>query len=64
MHSRRSPQWQRLPSECPPDQIDHSQEDNSKLLLRVQVVSGGLFFAVAIWGVIDAIRHYQREVRY
>ena len=25
-------------------------------------VSGGLFFAVAIWGVIDAIRHHQPEV--
>ena len=24
--------------------------------------SGGLFFAVAIWGVIDAIHHYQPEV--
>ena len=31
--------------------IDHSQEDTSRKLLRVQVVSGGLFFAAAIWGV-------------
>jgi tetratricopeptide (TPR) repeat protein len=52
-----------LPSECPPDKIDHSQEDNSRLLLRVQLISGGLFFATAIWGVIDAIRHYQRDVQ-
>ena len=52
-----------LPTPCPPDQIDHTEEDRSRLLLRVQVVSGGLFFAVALWGVIDAIRHYQREVR-
>ena len=41
---------------CPPGSIDHSQEDTSDMLLGVQVVSGGLFFAVAIWGVIDAIR--------
>jgi tetratricopeptide (TPR) repeat protein len=47
---------------CPPDQIDHSQEETSRTLLRVQVISGGLFFAAAIWGVIDAVRHYQRDV--
>ena len=47
---------------CPTDQIDHSQEDTSRTLLRVQLISGGLFFAAAIWGVIDAVRHYQRDV--
>jgi len=48
--------------ECPAMSIDHSQENTSRTLLGVQVVSGGLFFAVAIWGVIDAIAHYQPEV--
>ncbi|HLK92799.1 MAG TPA: hypothetical protein VKZ18_23100 [Polyangia bacterium] len=43
-------------------EIDHSQEDTSRNLLRVQLVSGGLFFAAAIWGVVDALRHYQRAV--
>jgi hypothetical protein len=47
---------------CPPADIDHTQEDHSRTLLGVQLVSGGLFFATAIWGVIDAVRHYQREV--
>jgi hypothetical protein len=47
---------------CPNDAIDHSQEDRSRTLLRVQVISGGLFFAAAIWGVVDAVRHYQRDV--
>jgi hypothetical protein len=47
---------------CPPGSIDHSQEDTSNMLVGVQVVSGGLFFAVAIWGVIDAIYHHQPEV--
>jgi len=47
---------------CPSMSIDHSQEDASRRLLGVQVVSGGLFFAVAIWGVIDALAHYQPEV--
>lgn len=47
---------------CPAADIDHSQENTSRTLLRVQVISGGLFFAAAIWGVIDAVRHYQRDV--
>jgi hypothetical protein len=51
-----------LPVPCPNDQIDHSQENRSRDLLGVQLVSGGLFFAAAIWGVIDALRHYQRDV--
>ena len=45
---------------CP--MVDHTQEDHSRQLLTVQLVSGGLFFAAAIWGVIDAVRHYQRDV--
>jgi hypothetical protein len=48
--------------DCPPMSIDHSQEDKSRTLLGVQVVSGGLFFAAAIWGVIDAIAHFQPEI--
>ena len=47
---------------CPAMDIDHSQEDTSRNLLRLQVISGGLFFGAAIWGVIDAVRHYQRDV--
>lgn len=50
-----------LASRCPDDKIDHSDEDLSRNLLRVQLVSGGLFFAVAIWGAIDAVRHYQER---
>ena len=48
-----------LPVPCP--NIDYSQEHTSRDLLAVQLVSGGLFFAAAIWGVIDALRHYQRD---
>jgi hypothetical protein len=47
---------------CPMASIDHSDEDTSRTLLGIQLVSGGLFFAVAIWGVIDAIHHHQPEV--
>jgi hypothetical protein len=47
---------------CPPDRIDHSGEDFSRTLMRVQVASGVLFFAVAAWGIVDAIRNFQGEV--
>jgi hypothetical protein len=53
---------QPMDRECPAGAIDHSQEDTSRMLTGVQVVSGGLFFAVAIWGVIDAIINFQPEV--
>lgn len=48
-----------LRQQCPDADIDRSDENLSTTLLRVQVVSGGLFFAVAVWGIIDAIRNYQ-----
>jgi len=48
--------------QCEPQAIDHSQENTSRALLGVQLVSGGLFWAVAIWGVIDAIHNHKPEV--
>jgi hypothetical protein len=51
-----------LPQRCPDMNIDRSDEELSTNLLRAQVITGGLFFAVAIWGVIDALRHYQSDV--
>jgi hypothetical protein len=56
------PDLNNLPQACPTDEIDHSQENTSSALFRVQIVTGGLFFAAAIWGVVDALRHYQRDV--
>jgi hypothetical protein len=50
-----------LPSPCPAKDIDRSDETLSTDLLRVQLVSGGLFFAVAIWGIVDAIRNFREE---
>jgi hypothetical protein len=47
---------------CPPALIDHSQEETSNMLLQIQVATGALFFAAAIWGVIDAVRHHRPEV--
>jgi hypothetical protein len=48
--------------ECPPRAIDHSPEATSRWLTRVQVGSGVAFWAVAIWGVIDAVRNFKQEV--
>jgi hypothetical protein len=50
-----------LPRECPKMDVDHTQENTSRWLTRAQLVSGGLFYAVAIWGIVDAIRHFQRD---
>jgi hypothetical protein len=50
-----------LPVRCPSSAIDRSDERLSTNLYRAQLVSGGLFFAVAIWGVVDAIRNFKGE---
>jgi hypothetical protein len=49
-----------LAQPCPA--VDRSDEALSRNLMRTQVVTGGLFFAVALWGVFDALRHHQDEV--
>jgi len=48
--------------QCPPEDVDRTAERRSSLLLNVQLVSGGLFFAAAAWGVVDALIHYQPSV--
>ena len=48
--------------QCEDRFIDHSQEETSQLLTRVQVASGVAFFGIAIWGVIDAVRNFKQEV--
>jgi hypothetical protein len=45
-----------------PCQRDLTDQHRSELLSRVQLVSGGLFFAVAAWGIADAILNFQPEV--
>lgn len=42
--------------------IDHSEEDLSRNLLRLQLVSGGLFFVTAAWGIIDALQNFKPAV--
>jgi hypothetical protein len=50
------------PGLCPTTRVDHSGEDVSRDLTRVQVITGGLFFAVAIWGIVDALGNFRDEV--
>jgi tetratricopeptide (TPR) repeat protein len=45
-----------------PCRPDYTDQHRSELLTRVQLVSGGLFFAVAAWGIADAILNFQPEV--
>jgi len=51
-----------LPARCPSDQIDRSDERLSSALFTVQMAAGGLFFAVAAWGIVDAVIAFQSEV--
>jgi len=46
---------------CPDERIDHTSENRSRDLTRLQVASGGLFFAAAIWGIVDALHDFQAE---
>lgn len=50
------------PNMCPLSRIDHSQENRSQKLLDVQVATGAAFFAVALWGMVDAFRNFRPEV--
>lgn len=49
-------------SACTPAMIDHTRENDSRKLIDVQVVSGALFFGVAIAGIVDAVANYKYEV--
>jgi hypothetical protein len=42
--------------------IDQSEEDLSRNLTRLQLISGGLFFVTAAWGIVDALRNFQLVV--
>jgi hypothetical protein len=47
---------------CPSGFKAGPDKSRSELLLKVQLISGTLFFATAIWGVTDAILNFQPEV--
>jgi hypothetical protein len=47
---------------CPEGYHRSTDRERSELLTKIQVGSGVLFFATAIWGVTDAILNFQPEV--
>lgn len=55
------PQADGQPGGCDPKRVDHTDENLSKNLTRIQVVTGALFFAAAIVGAVDAVRNFQAE---
>jgi hypothetical protein len=55
----KSPCIQQMTGPCV---VDNTNKHRSELLTRAQVVSGGLFFAVAAWGIADAILNFKPEV--
>ena len=48
---------------CPADAIDHTDENRSRWLTRIQVASGAMFFGAVAWGVIDAIYFFRPETQ-
>lgn len=50
------------PGDCTSNDYDRSPQDVSTALFRVQLISGGLFFAVVTWGIVDAVMNYRPEV--
>jgi hypothetical protein len=46
---------------CPPEYIDHTDENRSRWLLRTQVASGAAFFVAVAWGIADALHHFRPE---
>jgi hypothetical protein len=47
---------------CPPGTAEAPDRSRSRNITRVQVASGALFFATAIWGVTDAVLNFQPMV--
>ncbi len=46
---------------CPPQDIDHTDENRSRWLMRTQVASGAAFFVAAALGIADALYYYRPE---
>jgi hypothetical protein len=47
---------------CSQGFVESPARSRSQLLLRVQLISGALFFATAIWGVTDAVLNFRQQV--
>jgi hypothetical protein len=63
MRPQRACRYQVGDTACPPDAIDHTEENRSRWITRVQVASGAMFFGAVAWGVIDAIYFFRPETQ-
>lgn len=58
---RRSCTYDYGDSACPASDINHTDENRSRWLTRVQVASGAMFFGAIAWGILDAVYYYRPE---
>jgi hypothetical protein len=63
LRPQRSCRYEVDANACPPDAIDHTDENRSRVLTDVQVVTGALFFAAVAWGIVDALYYYRPETQ-
>ena len=63
LRPQRTCRWNVGDSVCPPEAVDHTDENRSRWLTRVQVASGALFLGTMAWGIIDAIYYYRAETQ-
>lgn len=47
---------------CPPQDIDHTDENRSRWLMRTQIATGAAFFAAVAWGIVDALYYFRAEI--
>ena len=63
LHPQRKCRYDVGNGTCPPEAIDHTEENRSRSLTQVQVASGAAFFAVVAWGILDAVYYFHPETR-
>jgi hypothetical protein len=62
LRPKRSCRYDLGATPCPPDLIDHTDENRSRWLMRTQIASGAAFFGAALWGILDALYYYRSEI--
>jgi hypothetical protein len=63
LHPQRACLYDVKDTACPAGAIDHTNENRSRWLTRVQVASGAMFFGAVAWGILDAIYYYRPETQ-
>ena len=60
-HPKRACRYDSGATPCPPESIDHTDENRSRWLLRTQVASGAAFLVAVGLGIADALYYYRPE---